>query len=161
MARKRFGVWISVLAVLGTAGCGGTSDRPQVAPVSGTVTYNGAAVDGATVVFGAEGASTFSQGTTDSGGKFRLTTYEPNDGAIVGVNVVRILKNEQSADGSAGEVNLDDPGDAYSQQMGGETSAPESKSELPERYADATTTPLKETVTAEGPNEFTFNLTDE
>ena len=86
--------------VLGTSlltGCGGGADRPAMVPVSGTVNYNGSPVEGATVTFAAGTSSRSSNGVSDSSGKFKLTTFDTNDGAPVGEYVVTIAKFDAEA----------------------------------------------------------------
>jgi hypothetical protein len=87
-------------ALLPLAGCTGGDKLPTV-PVTGTVTYNGAPLEGATVSFlpkdqseGARGAS----GTTDAQGKFKLETFLAGNkmvaGALVGEYAVTVSKRE-------------------------------------------------------------------
>src|SRR5262245_55739232 len=70
-------------------GCAG-SDRPAIAPVRGRITFRGEPVGGATVTFLCTGAPRPAFGTTDAAGDFQLTTFEPNDGAVIGTHVVTI-----------------------------------------------------------------------
>jgi hypothetical protein len=48
-------------------------------------------------------------GTTDEAGNYRLTTYEPNDGAIVGTHVVTVT--QYFTDSSASGPAIDPSGD--------------------------------------------------
>jgi hypothetical protein len=73
------------------AGCSG-SGRPDTAPVRGKLTLRGKPVVGATLAFLCDGAPRHAIGTTDSEGNYQLTTFEPNDGAVVGKHVVTIKK---------------------------------------------------------------------
>ena len=95
MNRMRF----FAIALLGVPlfGCGGES-LPKRVPVSGSVTYKGKAVEGATVGFLCEGAPRMASGITDKDGKFTLTTYEPNDGAIPGKHTVTVTKMDKTSD---------------------------------------------------------------
>ena len=64
------------------AGCGG---KYTPVPVSGVVTHNGKAVEGATVTFYAVGDAKDGRpayGTTDKEGAFRLSTLGKDDGAL-------------------------------------------------------------------------------
>jgi hypothetical protein len=74
-----------------SGGCSG-SNRPATAPVRGTVTFRGKPVVGATLSFLCQGAPRHAIGTTDAAGNYRLTTFEPNDGAVIGTHVVTIEK---------------------------------------------------------------------
>src|SRR5262249_47270203 len=68
------------------------SDRPATYPVHGKLIYQGKPVTGATLDFLAPGASRSAVGTTDEAGQFRLTTFEPDDGAVAGTHVVTVFK---------------------------------------------------------------------
>lgn len=158
-----------VLALLFAVGCsGGSADRPDTVPVSGTVVYKNQPVEGATVSFMAPGAPRAASGVTDAEGKFQLSTFEFNDGAIVGENVVTISKIEAGAvpqptgDPKAMATNPQAMADAMKQYHEGTMRKGDTgpKSLLPQKYADPKSSPLKEQVTADGPNTFVFTLTD-
>jgi hypothetical protein len=74
-------------------GCNRT-DRPATFPVHGKVTYRGKPVADASVTFLAPGASRVAVGNTDESGSFQLSTFEQNDGAIVGTHEVTVKKYE-------------------------------------------------------------------
>lgn len=151
------------VGVLVLSGCGGTSDRPDVVPVSGKVLLNGEPVAGAQVTFHSEGSPRSAGGTTNQNGEFQLTTFDTNDGAVPGEHKVTILKpNEEAAGAGGGEMDPSDPGEAYGQAMEqAKTQTPQEITQLPQEYADPETTPLTRTVAPEPPNEFTFELSDE
>ena len=139
-------------------GCGG-SDRPDLVDVSGVVTLNGQAVQGAEVVFQNEQSPRAATGVTDADGRFVLTTFEDNDGAVPGEHVVTIGKVK--TDAAISGALADDPSAAYGQGMEAAASGNMDaiqENELPAKYADPKTSELSETVTKEGPNEFEFNL---
>lgn len=159
-------IWFGICAVsfVFAAGCSGdAADVPKTVAVSGTVSYNGNPVAGATVTFMGEGAPRAAIGTTDAEGKFQLSTFGDKDGAVVGAHVITVSKIEDAATTPAGDdPALDDP-TALAQVSSakleeGPGSAPQS--ELPAKYANTSSSPLKETVTAEGPNEFVLKLED-
>jgi hypothetical protein len=92
------------LAALFALGCG----SGKRAPVSGTVTLNGAPLAGATVTFqpiapkGSIQAGDSSLGKTDESGKFTLRTTKGRNGALVGKHRVSIsLLNPQVGDSDA------------------------------------------------------------
>lgn len=155
-----------VLAVIGmlllTLGCSGTpDDRPETVPVSGTVLYKGEPVEGATVSFFVEGAPRAATGVTNEEGIFKLSMFGANDGAIPGDNLITVKKLEATTAADANTEATDDPTamtNMYAQQMANQDSGP--KSLLPEQYGDRYKTPLKETVSKDGPNEFVLQLTD-
>ena len=77
---------LGCLVLIVAAGCGG----PKMATVVGTVTYNGDPITGGTLLFGpvaAKGDANPGAPATakiQSDGSFKLGTYRPGDGAIVG-----------------------------------------------------------------------------
>jgi hypothetical protein len=148
------------------AGCSG-SGRPAIAPVRGTVTYQGKPVAGATVVFLCPGAPRLAVGTTDESGNYRLTTYEPNDGAMIGTHVVTVKKY---ASDSGGDVNasaepMDQRAMAEAIEKSMRQSAQQAKqaektgSLLPSKYAHQKTSGLRKVV-VDGQNVVDIELTD-
>jgi hypothetical protein len=90
-------VCVCVATLLLAPGCG-KSDRPVMGSVEGVVTYAGQPLAGATVSFIPETAGDRAAGgTTDDSGRYRLTTFDPNDGAIVGKYRVTVTKREEAA----------------------------------------------------------------
>ncbi len=79
-----------MLLALVQAGCGGTAE------VKGRVTLDGKPVAGATILFVPEPGSSArpATGFTDAEGNFRLTTFRPNDGAVVGAYKIVVTKSE-------------------------------------------------------------------
>jgi hypothetical protein len=138
-------------------GCG--ESLPPRVPVEGSVLYKQKPLAGATVTFKCEGAPRVASGITDDQGKFKLTMYTPNDGAMVGEHKITVIKLDTSKL-VQGNMSAEDPGDAYSKAMAQASSGPTGglKAELPQIYGDFTTTPLKETVSSTGPNIFTLQL---
>lgn len=89
--RSSLVVCLGVLAVV-VAGC--SSQGPDMATVTGTVTLDGQAVEGAGVVFTPEAGGLPANATTDASGKFELE-------ALLGPNSVAVTKTK--AAGGAGE----------------------------------------------------------
>ena len=152
-------------ALLAAPGCGGGGDdveRPhQVVPVSGVVTYKGQPVDGASVTFHpADGGGSptapgkpAARAKTDSQGRFRLWTYDHDDGAVPGEHVVTVSKVEIAAP----DIDPDAP-DFDAEQAPAELPP---QYLVPEKYGSKATSDLRATVTPEGPNDdFTFELKD-
>lgn len=135
----RFASGLCAMGLLLASGCGGES-HPPTGRVTGAVTYRGQPVEGAQVTFFAQQGRPGS-GVTDAQGKFVLSTFGSNDGAVPGEHVVVISKKE-SAPASA--KNPYAPG----------------RELLPKRYGDRGDSPLKATVAAGKANEFTFELKD-
>lgn len=152
---------VLMLAVLclTIAGCGGP-ERPDMAPVSGVVLdKDGAPVVGAQVVFKNDKAPREAQGTTDNEGKFRLTSFEDFDGAVIGEHKISVAKVQ--GDAALDDANVDDPSGAYGAGMdaaaAGNMDAIQ-KNELDKKFANPETSGLTRTVTKEGPNEFEIKL---
>jgi hypothetical protein len=140
--------------VLICAGCT-TSDRPLTAPVRGQVTYRGRPVAGATVSFLCPGAPRPAIGTTDASGNYVLTTFEPNDGAVVGTHVVTVRQFSTDIGTSRVPVPADQDGEAMADAIGQamqQTARQLQDSEragaqlLPPKYADRKTSDLRKEV---------------
>ncbi len=152
----------SVLAIaicgMTAAGCGGGAEGPTLHPVSGTVTYNGAPVANVQVSFVNEAAPRYASGTTDEEGKFQLMSFKENDGAIAGEHVVLVSKQEVVAPSAGGEPpSMDDMYKNYEQATAGGSGE---AGGIPAIYATVDTSPLKQQVSADGPNEVTIQLED-
>jgi len=125
-----------VIAVIGCS----RGDRPDTARVKGLVTYKGEPVAEARVSFvPAQGRP--ASGATGADGRFTLMTFQPDDGALLGDHTVTVAKTAPAP----GQEN-----DPYAEQI----------SLIPAKYGNLQSSPLKATVTADGPNEFKFELTD-
>jgi hypothetical protein len=161
--------WVLVASCVLVAGCSG-SGRPAIAPVRGTVTYKGRPVAGATVVFLCSGAPRLAVGKTDERGEYRLTTYEPNDGAMIGNHVVTVKKKDleaETADTNVAVTGQALHGEALSSaiaQSMRESSQQAKKAEkagslLPTKYAYLKTSDLRKDV-VDGENVINLDLTD-
>lgn len=161
MIRKLVAVLVLGTSVL--TGCGG-AERPAMVPVSGTVNYNGSPVEGATVTFAAGTSARSSSGESDSSGKFKLTTFDTNDGAPVGEYVVTIAKFDAEAgtDTAAGSSpeKMKEMMEKQQALMSGQAVADKPKANLPLKYADGKTSGETRKVVAGEANDFTFTLTD-
>jgi hypothetical protein len=141
-------VFLAAICVAAVTGCGGPKGGPATIEVTGTVTLNGSPVDGANVLFspdiGSSDGRLASQATTDSAGRFKLSTHvgggKFKSGIVPGKYVVTILKLDPAA-----------PKNTFT--------AP--KNLLPPKYNDAKTSLLKADVAAGQPNDFQFELKSE
>jgi hypothetical protein len=141
MSKKTVAFWLCWLGLPLLLGCGGSG--LETVPVTGTVTYNGQPLADAAVAFQpADGRA--ATGITDASGKFTLTTLEDGDGAIVGEHTVTV---SPGAGQTAAMPGVDAPVGATQ------------KSAIPDRYSNPGMSGLKASVTADGPNDFTFDLT--
>jgi hypothetical protein len=137
--RTAFGL-ILLLPLL--IGCG----NPGVAPtaeVTGTVTYKGAPLENVNVVFTPANGRP-ATGTTDAEGKFSLSTFAADDGAVPGEHTVTIAE---------GPTDTPPP-------MPGMPGYGETKSRFPARYSDPAKSGLTATVKEGEANQFKFELTD-
>lgn len=128
---------VSLLALL--VGCD-NPNHPTTYPVTGTVTYKGAPVEGAEVIFQADGAP-LARGNTDAAGKFALRTFEPGDGAVSGNHRVSVVKM-----GLAKGAKADDP---YALKV----------NILPAKYGKIDSSPIRKDV-GTGTNEIAIELVD-
>lgn len=147
-------------AVFLLSGCGG-NDWPATAGVSGTLSRAGKPVAGATVCFRSDEAPRYGYGTTDAAGRYVLSTFEPEDGAIIGEHVVVI-----TADNPGGSVAADVPSDMSSPEYQAayatglrDANAPVKNPAVPARYGSPNTSPLRATVKP-GDNVIDFDLSD-
>ncbi|NIP86928.1 MAG: carboxypeptidase regulatory-like domain-containing protein [Planctomycetales bacterium] len=89
---------MSFLSLVLLAGCGGNpADYPETAPVTGTVTLDGAPLEGASINFvPATGRS--SSGKTDAQGRYELHYTGTIEGAMLGPHRVMIWKEVPDPD---------------------------------------------------------------
>lgn len=149
-------LWPAVLglAVVGCSSGERTGSEP-VYPVTGVVSYGGQPVSGATVTFFSADKNRSAFGQTDDRGEYRLTTFALNDGAVEGTHVVTIVKFAASEPSSIPDTESE----AYNPPGFGEsTERTPPKAELPDRYADQTTSGLSATVATSGANQIDFSL---
>jgi hypothetical protein len=134
------------------------------------VTYKGKPVAGATVVFLCPGAPRLAVGKTDERGEYKLTTYEPNDGAMIGNHVVTVKKKDMGAEAASTDVAATvEPlqGEALSRaiaQSMRQSSQQAKKAEkagslLPAKYAFLKSSDLRKDV-VDGENVINLDLTD-
>jgi Carboxypeptidase regulatory-like domain len=152
--RKALLFLAGVVAAVNIVGCGGGDDkeklkRPKVAPAQGVVTYKGAPVEGATVVFSPTAGSTAASAVTDSSGRFSMSAFQSDSGAVPGKYKVSITKKEQPPQSAQPAGGHDEP-------------TPETavKSLIPEKYANAEASQLTADIPEGGKTDLTFELTD-
>ena len=94
--------WIGILVL---SGCGKEDSRPGRVPVTGTVLRTGQPVADASVILEPVGNTPAATGMTDAAGRFELTNFDPNDGAVPGeykvaISKVQIIRAERPANAS-------------------------------------------------------------
>jgi hypothetical protein len=151
------------LFVLGLTGC--SNPDSKYTKVEGTITYNGAPVDGATVTFMAVAADGESAaGSTNASGRYTLSSsggVVGGAGVLPGEYIVRVSKREQlppDPDQEAynqGKITLDELQQKMSTKV-----LPIPKELLPEKYGQPSTTNLKATVNKGGVSKQDFDLKD-
>lgn len=178
MAARLFCLAACVLAL----GCGKKGPSVATFPVTGKVTLKGKPLVGAHINFANKNPDRFSaSGTTDEQGKFRLSTYvTPTDlrvGAESGEYTVLVTKPVAVAQaaGLADAEKMKTASNeerqklmmkqwevAMKQQRDAETNpSAVPKSEVPEKYGNTETSPLKNVMVANGENPpFEWDLTD-
>ena len=144
--------------LVGCSGDGGAG-RPDVVLVSGSVKYKGAAVANASVVFVSTSSGRAANGETNAQGEYKLTTFDSNDGAIVGDHVVTITKASTTEGKSPREMTPEEfakVADRDAREQIGKLL----KDQLPEKYGDPKKSGLKRTVIKGESNVFNFDLQD-
>lgn len=105
--RRPAAAW-GVLCGLAFAAAVGCDEGPLVVPVSGKVVYNGKPLEFGSVTFQPPRGQP-AIGDIQHDGTFTLSTYRPNDGAVVGTHKVRIACYESQRNPNAkgpGEQSL-------------------------------------------------------
>lgn len=85
------------VVVLNLAGCGSSSDRPELGQVTGTITLDGEPLKGIAVVFFPDNGRP-ARDTTDSEGKYELTYIRETKGTKVGHNRVEVAPDEEGGE---------------------------------------------------------------
>lgn len=153
---------VLTLSILLIAGCGSEKRTGPVAvfPVTGILKHNGKPVEGADITFFNEASNTSSFGRTDAEGRFRMTTYSSNDGAIAGKNIVTIAKTVVAP--PAAPVP-DSSSTAYIPPGFGALAAPPAKpavSDVPAKYGSQQSSGLIAVVQESDKNQVEFDLND-
>lgn len=155
------------LMSLVAVGCG--QSGPKLYPVSGTVTYDGQPLEGASVLFIPQGGRP-SMGMTDGSGKFTIAT-NGKPGAPQGTYNVTVSKQAGATAAAAAEMPADseEVGEEEMKKMqdqmrkmteGGMMNRSSPKSAIPEKYALPEGSGLNATVTDDASkNVFEFPLT--
>jgi hypothetical protein len=140
--------------------CGDDQFGRKRYPVSGSVTYNGNAVEKGEVNFqNVDPDGSAATGIIENG-RYSLTTFSPGDGAIPGK--YRVSVTSKNVDMAAAEAELVKKGMPKGTAMPQEFSAKaqkDAKSNIPPKYSIPDTSGLEYTV-KEGYNTYDIKLTD-
>jgi len=130
---------VALGVTLAAVGCGGSDpDRPKLGKVTGTVTYKGKPLTKGTVTFTpisgkGEGGDQIASGEIQSDGTYSLTTFDTDDGAVLGQHAVTVRSGEEIVSGKPAT-----PGGPIEYKL--------PKSSIPKKYESVGSTPLKYTV---------------
>lgn len=135
------------------AGCG--SNRPTTAPVQGKITCGGQPVPEGVVTFYPEQGRP-ATGRIQPDGTYRLTTFEPDDGALIGkhkvtIEAVRFPQAGPQPKSMEEEIRM------AMEKKSPRSGPPQPQWLVPPRYAKRETTPLVFEVRP-GPNTANFDL---
>ena len=152
---KSFYLFISVISLVFLSGCGGNSLQGLV-PGHGQLTFNGEAVESATVVFSplktSSGESRAASAITDAKGYFKLMTLDPEDGVFPGEYVVTITKVKTEGGPSEKELlenfgRYEGPDDRKITYL------------VPEKYGHTSESGLEVTIPPKGKKDILIELT--
>jgi hypothetical protein len=173
---RKFSMRLLPLGLMLVVGCGSAAkDKPALYKATGIVKLNGAPLAGATVAFHPVDLAKVARGgtgITDSSGKFTISTFGANDGAIEGEYKVTVTKVQMKAGidpkslTPGGPPGADAGGaansEAYSKMMaptgGAAASVTESAASIPEKYTKVEETTLRAFVDSKTANEFQYDL---
>lgn len=163
---------LSMVLGLGSVGCGGASDAPKLANVSGKVMVDGKPQKGLTVEFHPDSSAgttgPMSTGQTADDGSFILSTATGRAGAVIGSHKV-LVKCPWSLTGRETSKAAPVTADGFGSDPEGKApaapapAASESKSDCTVniKFEDSKTTPLKADVPAEGVADLLLQATSE
>jgi hypothetical protein len=167
MARK---VAVTLLCAILTAatfiGCGDDSGLPTRYPVSGTITYNGKALEQGNINFAPNGPGGRPAGGNIINGKYSLTTQDAEDGAVPGeykVSVVAKTTDTSTVDlkiKGATTVEAKKAISAVFPQKVAAKAAAKAKSLIPAKYGSPETSGLKFQVKPQSNSGVDFDLKD-
>ena len=167
------------IAVSLLAGCGGGPNNPPTQAVTGTVTLDGNPIEGAIITFVPDSGGTGqpAAGKTDAEGKYTLTTFVADDGAVAGSYKIKVSKYQtedggMSPYGNAAEAEPAAPAKKMTEEeeiammekgytaddaQPDKNTATKRKNDLPEKYANTANSGLTYTV-VEGDNTYDIPL---
>ena len=148
----------AILAVSTLSGCGSSSEGPPepVFPVTGVVTYKGQPVVGADITFMNQEKKRSGFGRTDAEGRYELTTFAQNDGAVEGKSLVTVTKFVEVAETVAQPET--DSEDYQPPGFGEDLGASNISDSIPAQYASAKSSGLFANIMTSGENKFDFEL---
>jgi len=155
-------VLLGLAILLPLAGCSKVARIPGLVKCEGTVTWNGAPIEGATVTFypqhpnGRGGV-----GMTDANGKFKTTTLHVNDGIEPGEYIVTIKKVTSVREEPKQAAFPSDDGDRDRRGIGIAPDRFVDTYHIPQVYSDKNTSGLTAVVSPKGTRDLLFELVGE
>ena len=150
-ATSRRPFFLALIVILASAGCGRNkmdkweARRPKTHTVQGRVLLDGKPEADVVVSFESKVHNLTAVGITDASGRFLLKTFKQGDGAVAGDHAVALAKRIQVAPPPSAAPDTPRPEVLVS----------------PKRYANSATSGLTATVVEKGPNEITFEMSNE
>jgi len=132
-------------------GCG-QNEHPELRQVTGTIIYHDAPVVGAVVAFHNDQAKRLASGQTDEDGKFSLTSFDQNDGALPGAHTVVVSKFQEEEEAPA--LSMDDALSSRPRRV------TKQRQLLPKKYNSKDTSPLVVEVSEDRSNHLEIVLED-
>jgi hypothetical protein len=128
-------------------GCSKAPARPATFPVTGTVKWKGAALEGAQVHFvPKDPAGQVATGVTDATGKYTLGTYGAGDGAQAGEYLIKVVKTDAKMPTPAGSPQTLSHEAEQAAYVEGAPVMEAPKSLIPKKYDSEHTSGLTHTV---------------
>ena len=150
------GCVVPAICCLVLVGCG--PDRPEMATVTGKVTYRGAPVPEGQIMFYPENGR-MASGAIAADGTYELTTYDSGDGALLGRHVVTITSRRVSG-GRPEPKTFEEEVRTAADKNAPRAPAVKVTWLAPEKYSDRRTSPLAREV-QRGENVCDFDLSEE
>lgn len=141
---------LAVISFVNSSGCSyedeWSAQRPKTHKAKGTLMMDGQPLEGATIVMHAQAHDLSSQGVSDANGKFTLSTFKPNDGAVAGAHKVAVTKRtyeEVKTKFNSAEEN---------------SVAKVPKELLPKRYSSPVTSDIEVSIKEDGNNDLLIEI---
>jgi hypothetical protein len=156
--RRALGFGLCLLGIL-FVGCANEAE------VQGTVTIQGKALEGASVMFQTEDGNPVGTGVTDANGNFKLKSTQGKERIPAGNYVVTVIKSTAIQTEGGKDMDMAKMGEEMAKKAGVKPGAgpmnpmmkksvtPLSKNLVPEKYSNSKSSPLKVTVPTKGPVE--------
>ena len=152
---RRLMVWLSALGLVTLSACGGSDDGEARYSVSGTVTYQGVALDHGDIIFTpADIAKGRAASSTIESGSYTLSTLGYHDGALPGQYKVTVTSRDIDLSQIKPKAGKSKPDPALIGKA-----MREAKHLTPKKYEVTDTSPLTAEVKPQS-NSFKFELVD-